>query len=50
MSNFWNWYIIVLTFANIAGIVWLLFANSRKRADDKAVADTTGQVWDEDLT
>jgi cytochrome c oxidase cbb3-type subunit 3 len=49
MSAFWSWFIIVLTVANIVGCVWLLQAQSRLPAghSDK---DTTGHVWDHDLT
>lgn len=50
MTTFWSGYIIVLTLANIAGVVWLLFATARKRPGEKPASDTTGHVWDEDLT
>lgn len=48
MSTFWSWFIAVLTIASIAGIVWLLIATARSKAGGGA--DTTGHVWDEDLT
>ena len=46
MTTFWSVFIIVIVVANIAGSAWLLFANSRKSSPDQ----TTGHVWDEDLT
>jgi cytochrome c oxidase cbb3-type subunit 3 len=45
MTNAWSWFVIVIVVANIVGAAWLLFANSRKSTDQ-----TTGHVWDEDLT
>lgn len=46
MTSFWHWLVIAITFASIAGCVWLLLANSRRRKDDSA---DTGHVWDDDL-
>lgn len=48
MSAFWNWFVAVLTIASIVGIVWLLLATARSKAGGNA--ETTGHVWDEDLT
>src|SRR3954469_439281 len=48
MSTFWSWFIVVLTVASIAGIVWLLIATARSKSG--GTADTTGHTWDEDLT
>lgn len=50
MSPFWNGYIIVLTVINIIGIVLLLFVTARRRTTGKADHDSTGHVWDGDLT
>lgn len=50
MSSFWNGYIIALTVANIVGIVLLLFVTARRRTAGRADTDTTGHVWDGDLT
>lgn len=51
MSTFWSWYIIILTVANIGGVVLLLLATARKRGHpSEAEGATTGHVWDEDLT
>ena len=55
-SGFWNVYITVLTLISIAGCALLLWTQSRHRATQSAsasgpvIANTTGHVWDEDLT
>ena len=52
-SDFWNLYITVLTLISIAGCAILLWSQSRQRAGVTATpgsVDTTGHVWDEDLT
>ena len=51
MSSGWSWYIIILTLGNIAGSWWLLRHYSKKRVVTKDQDDnTTGHVWDDDLT
>ncbi|MGE4241182.1 cytochrome-c oxidase, cbb3-type subunit III [Ramlibacter sp.] len=48
-GNFWPVYVAALTLAGIAGCALLLWLTSRKKV--AATADnTTGHVWDEDLT
>ena len=42
-------FIIVLTVANIAGAMWLLWWTRRTRGE-QPTTETTGHVWDEDLT
>jgi cytochrome c oxidase cbb3-type subunit 3 len=42
-------FIIVLTIANIAGAVWLLWWMRRQRGETTTATQTTGHVWDEDL-
>jgi cytochrome c oxidase cbb3-type subunit 3 len=42
-------FIVVLTLANIAGALWLLWWTRRDRAGAAAPGETTGHVWDEDL-
>lgn len=49
MSVFWSWFVIVLTVGSIIGCVWLLQAQSRMPAGT-STKDTTGHVWDGDLT
>jgi cytochrome c oxidase cbb3-type subunit III len=46
MTSGWNWFIVILTLANIAGALWLLFANATAPA---VGGNDTGHVWDEDL-
>jgi cytochrome c oxidase cbb3-type subunit 3 len=50
MSAFWNWYIVLLVVANVVGLVWLLLATARGKHGEGVTQDTTGHVWDEDLT
>ena len=45
MTSAWSWFVIVIVVANIIGAGWVLFANARKSS-----GETTGHVWDEDLT
>lgn len=52
-NEFWSWFIIAITLAGIAGCAILLWSQSTTRvkldADGKP-QETTGHVWDEDLT
>ena len=51
--NIWDWYIAVITLLGIAGCGILLWAQSSHKATvgaDGKVSETTGHVWDEDLT
>ena len=49
MSNFWHWTVIIVVIAHIIAYLWLLMATSKKKVDKRA-DNTTGHVWDEDLT
>ncbi len=49
MSAFWSGFVIVLTLGTIIGCVWLLQTQSR-RPTGTSTEDTTGHVWDGDLT
>lgn len=49
MSAFWSWFVIILTVGTIIGCVWLLQAQSRLPTGT-STENTTGHVWDEDLT
>jgi cytochrome c oxidase cbb3-type subunit 3 len=42
-------FIIVLTLANVAGALWLLWWTRRSSGEASATTETTGHVWDEDL-
>ena len=48
-SDFWHWYIAILTVISILACVWLLrwMSSGHQRADE---AESTGHIWDEDLT
>ena len=43
-------FIIILTVANIAGCIWLLWWTRRSPGEASSTEHTTGHVWDEDLT
>ncbi|HEX6397827.1 MAG TPA: cytochrome-c oxidase, cbb3-type subunit III [Steroidobacteraceae bacterium] len=43
-------FIIILTLANIAGCIWLLWWTRRSPGEASTTEHTTGHVWDEDLT
>ena len=49
MSNFWSWYVAVLTVANIVGCYWLIKWATKTRAGEANEGDVTGHTWDEDL-
>ena len=48
MSSAWSYYVIALVVLNVAGAVWLLWWTAKRRGPQEA--DTTGHVWDGDLT
>jgi cytochrome c oxidase cbb3-type subunit III len=50
VSSTLSWYIGALVAINIAAAMWLLFALRRKPSESGTTTDTTGHVWDEDLT
>ncbi len=50
MSSFWHWWIIVLTLANIAAMVWLIKFAEKRKPGEPAAHETTGHVYDDDLT
>lgn len=47
MSANWGYYVALLVLVNVIGAVWLLIATSRRQPQEE---DTTGHVWDEDLS
>ena len=49
MSSFWHWFIVIITLGMIAATVWLILWAGRMRVP-KNSDNTTGHVWDEDLT
>ena len=48
-SEFWNWWVILLTIGNILACWWLIAWTSQKRPGETAMGNTTGHSWDEDL-
>ena len=48
-SDFWHWYIVILTIISILACVWLLrwMTTGHKKTD---TVEDTGHVWDGDLT
>lgn len=48
VSDFWHWWIIVLTLGGIVAMFWLTMSNS---SDERvgSTAEPTGHKWDEDL-
>ncbi len=53
MSAFWHWFVVIITLAFIAAMVWLFIATGRAKVPsgtNQEGQQTTGHVWDEDLT
>jgi cytochrome c oxidase cbb3-type subunit 3 len=50
MTTGWSLYVISLVVLNIAATTWLLWWTARKRKSDSKDAETTGHVWDGDIT
>ena len=50
MTTGWSLYVIFLVVLNIVATTWLLWWTARKRKSDGKDAETTGHVWDGDLT
>lgn len=51
MTTGWSLFVILLVILNLGGCAWLLWWTARRRGNDgKHVAETTGHVWDGDLT
>ncbi len=53
MSAFWHWFVVIITLVFIAVMVWLFVATGKARVPsgtNKEGEETTGHVWDEDLT
>jgi cytochrome c oxidase cbb3-type subunit III len=49
MSGFWHWFIIIIVIINVAGSLWLMFANAKIPRAELEDGDTTGHTWDGDL-
>ena len=52
MSAFWHWFVVIITLAFIAVMVWLFISTGRARVSsgtNEGGEETTGHVWDDDL-
>lgn len=49
MTSGWSWFIALLSLANVAGILILLYVNGRAKTVKTTTANT-GHIWDVDLT
>jgi cytochrome c oxidase cbb3-type subunit 3 len=49
-SDFWAVYVALITLISIVACAVLLYAYSTRRAGPGGEADTTGHIWDEDLS
>ena len=50
MSFGWNIWVAVITLLNIAAVLVLLAVTSKRRGKTSGPVETTGHVWDDDLT
>ncbi len=50
LSTGWGWFIAVVTIANILACLWLIAWTSIRRDNEPGDNESTGHVWDEDLT
>lgn len=49
-SEFWHWYISILSILSILACVWLLRWMTTSQAGDDEEVENTGHIWDSDLT
>lgn len=49
MSDSVSLFVVILSLANILGVVWLFWAMRKRRGGEAAADETTGHVWDDDL-
>lgn len=49
MSAGWNWFVIIVTLANILACWWLIVWATKSKANESKEGDVTGHVWDGDL-
>ena len=50
MSAFWAWFVAIVSIINILACWWLIRWTSKPRAGEAQLGDTTGHIWDGDLT
>ncbi len=50
MTTGWSAYVVSLIVLNLVATTWLLWWTARKRKSDGKTSETTGHVWDGDIT
>ena len=50
MTLFWTVFVVLIVAVNILGCAWLLWWTAKRRGTDAGAPQTTGHVWDGDLT
>ncbi len=50
MSDSWSWFVIALVVINLVGCVFLIWYTSKRRGSKLPTGETTGHVWDGDIT
>ena len=50
ISNFWHWYVAVISLVSILGCAVLLYSQTKARPAKGQKIELHGHVWDEDLT
>ena len=49
MSDFWSWYIAILTIGNMVACLWLINWATKRRQGEAKEGDVTGHTWDGNL-
>lgn len=49
MSDFWSWYIAILTIGNLVACFWLIKWATKRRQGEAREGDVTGHTWDDNL-
>jgi cytochrome c oxidase cbb3-type subunit III len=50
MSAFWHWFIVVITFGNIFGCIWLIWFAGNKQQTETESGEPVGHVWDDNIS
>ena len=50
ISNFWHWYVAVISLVSILGCAMLLYSQTKARPAKGEKVELHGHVWDDDLT
>lgn len=49
MSDFWSWYVAIISVGNIVACYWLIKWASKRRDNEAVQGAVTGHKWDDDL-